>query len=142
MINNANVPSNLSGRLAEVERRRLERENRRLARQVEEQTDEMARLRAIQQLDSQLLERERTLRADILGEVRRLLSDPQPKRVEAFLVANPPPTDAIPSFLRSAEAPYTDSGKEGGLPPALAQRLTARLSRYLKKQPAVQDGAG
>ncbi len=133
MIESANVPNDLGDRLAEVEQRRLERENRRLAKRVEEQTDAMARLRAIQQLDGQLRQRERTLRADILREVRALLSDPQPQRVEALVATIPPPTEEIPFFLRSAEAPYTGSGKDMVRPPALAVRLTARLGRYLKK---------
>ncbi len=131
MIESAKVLDDLGGRLAVVERQRLERENLRLASRVDELIEEMARLRSIQHLDGELLERERSLRAEILRQVRDLLSDPQPEKVEAFLAANPPPTEEIPSFLRSAEVTV--------LPTTWAVRFATRLSRYLKKSRTVPE---
>ena len=131
MIESAKVLDDLGDRLAVVERRRLERENLRLASRVDELIEEMARLRSIQQLDGELFDRERSLRAQMLRQVRDLLSDPRPERVKAFLAANPPPTEEIPSFLRSAEVTV--------LPTTWAVRFGTRLGRYLKKSRTVPE---
>ena len=129
MVESAHVPGDLSGRLAVVEHRRLERENRRLTSQVGELTEQMARLRAIQRLEGQLLEREKSLRADILRGIRDLLSDPQPEKVEAVSRRRiRRQQKEIPSFLRSAEA--LDSASSGlARTPTLAVRLRTLLGR-------------
>ena len=98
MTDQARTASDLGGRLAEVERQRLRRENQRLLRQIDDLSGELQRIRKLQQLEGQLLQREQLLRRDIMRELRRLVSHSdkataQPSRTR-------PPDDEIPAFLR------------------------------------------
>ncbi len=97
----------LSGQLAEVDRQRLRRENQRLRRRIDDLTEELARARQMQRLESQLLQREQSLRRDMIRELRQLLS--QTVKVRRRPPAAVPPSEEIPSFLRRSAATAEDS---------------------------------
>ena len=127
MTDQALTGGDLGGRLAEVERQRLRRENQRLLRQIDDLSGELERVRQLQRLEGQLLQREQLLRRDILRELRRLVSPADTATEQP--TSSTRPDDEIPAFLRRDAGESTESQHELGRRPLVSwlERQARRL---------------
>ncbi len=126
MTDRTHVLSDLGGRLAEVERQRLTRENRRLVQQIDELSEELARVREMHALQSQLLTRERNMRAEIIGKLRALFAELPVRKAASTMLAQPLPTEEIPAFLRSSAVSDEETVRSWSTVRSLIARLGGR----------------